>query len=94
MDNETPWTPGPWAALDDGYQHRIVAGGVELAGCNTAGDVSDAVNAANARLIAAAPEMAALLERLAGSLHENMADARGYLCADIRALLAKISKGA
>jgi hypothetical protein len=60
-----PWTPGPWAAdklpLD---RWLIFAGDTNVAGTASAGFGPNnvTIEAANARLIAAAPEMAALLE--------------------------------
>ena len=75
--SETPWTPGPWFAsdwsLDDGPNATTIEsrkhtgstwwpGGVEKV---RIADTADGVNPlADARLIAAAPELAEALEKL------------------------------
>lgn len=62
----TQHTPGPWRAMSDGSIQRDVAmpaGGAAIAYTHHA---DRAVEAANARLIAAAPELLELCERLLG----------------------------
>jgi len=94
MSNETPWTPGPWS--HGGYiGHSGFSVNAMNFGCvaerwedaEYCDDKRRAVMAANARLIAAAPEMAALLERYVEC--EFVSD---LLALDdkARALLAKI----
>lgn len=69
--SKTPWTPGPWVvagadALDvmgSDTQLVAIAAGENYGVWRDAGDDKDAdfINRANARLIAAAPEMAEVL---------------------------------
>lgn len=108
METKTSWTPGPWKAefeaeeefegegLDPSYGRLTVeseSGTVALVG--PLGPVKDDEDRANARLIAAAPDMAALLE-LAVEL-DDVADSDYDACMALekigkaaRALLAKI----
>ena len=72
---DTAWTPGPWPYKPTGDGKRITIGAGLVEGPNgyeVAEVYSDDCNmveaAANARLIAAAPEMAELLEELASDL--------------------------
>jgi len=73
--NKTPWTPGPWILTPCGdilgNRNTRTDNGLVAAMCS---DRKDAEGAANARLIAAAPEMA-----------EVLADLR-RLCSDIPAV--------
>ncbi len=86
MSNKTKWTPGPWSASEWATEYTVSSDPCHYSVCHLEGCNNDA---ANARLIAAAPEMAALLEDLAA--HPNNVAWRGD---EIRALLAKIKKGA
>lgn len=90
---ETQWTPGPWKVHGDETQPVFY-----VHGSNAVCDIrkpdgrfyrSPRETEANARLIAAAPEMAELLERIALTPMQNAAHALDYI-ADARALLAKI----
>lgn len=62
--NKTPWTPGPWILTPCGdilgNRNTRTDNGLVAAMCS---DRKDAEGAANARLIAAAPEMAEVLEQ-------------------------------
>jgi hypothetical protein len=61
MENKTKRTPGPWTAEQDGNIYDIKSGG--FTPCTT--NVIDAeTDAANAALIAAAPELLSLCEEV------------------------------
>ena len=85
--SDTPWKPGPWwlTEEDDGYglKYRVTIPGV------AAFKMSEA---ANARLIAAAPEMAASIEAMVESHHHYVGGPCEVPCefATARALLARI----
>ena len=77
-----PWTPGPWVfyAPDSwsdglGYVRPATADGREIAHHGDS-NRSSAENLANARLIAAAPEMAEALEECANELYEMLDEVR------------------
>lgn len=110
MSHETQWTPGPWS--HGGYiGHSGFSVNAMNFGCvaerwedaEYCDDKRRAVMAANARLIAAAPEMAALLERNQNVIMDALtsghditpaiADDMRAVLAEARALLATI-KGA
>lgn len=63
----TPWTPGPWRAESDGIRPviRALPQNYEIATIHRWAPPNDDSYNANARLIAAAPEMAEALECLA-----------------------------
>ena len=116
MSNETPWTPGPWS--HGGYiGHSGFSVNAMNFGCvaerweaaEHCDDKRREVMAANARLIAAAPEMvellAAMLKHAEGTnvafygVGKRNAMIKAFagqkeLMQAARALLAKISKGA
>jgi hypothetical protein len=56
--NDTTWTPGPWRILE-----QVALRKVRFGVGTSRGVIIDADNEADARLIAAAPEMADILER-------------------------------
>lgn len=58
--NPNPWTPGPWRLVDNRY---VKSGNRPVIYIGNAGN-DERLTDANARLIAAAPEMAEVLERL------------------------------
>jgi len=103
MSNEMQWTPGPWEVTDRTNGHaRLIRSKSALEYSHLAGmEIGKAVVSlcggphecdANARLIVAAPEMAALLERLVADFGGITGGAQST--DDARALLAKIKKGA
>lgn len=82
---EAKHTPGPWEVK--AYPLRIIS----FRPVETSADLEEME--ANARLIAAAPEMKALLERCAERFVESTPDQRDKMQGDIRALLARIDGG-
>lgn len=60
---DTPWTPGPWAVRHDNGAVWVFSKGGDryIAGVEESGDGFVTLTEPNARLIAAAPEMAELL---------------------------------
>lgn len=86
------WTPGPWELdYDKGSTQDILSlkhGGI----CTVrrAGRHGNATFAANARLIAAAPEMASLLGDMLACADAHDADAMSNALSEARALLAEI----
>lgn len=76
---DTPWTPGPWHPISDGYGIEIV----DAAGLSTIASVGAVPDA---DLIAAAPEMAELLERWADGEYRDSNHVQG----DTVRLLARI----
>jgi len=87
------YTPGPWT-IDNGAIYGT-RGLIRPFVASVEDDHNDGETAANARLIAAAPELARLLSRLAGFAAHHASDsamaAGGRdLVADARALLARI----
>lgn len=92
--SKTPWTPGPWVVTDEPGYGRVE--GTQVAGSDgyivalAIGDVEELPHEANARLIAAAPEMA---EVLASIVKMHAIVDRGIAPIDLdkaRALLARI----
>ena len=75
-ETETSFTPGPWAAYDAGSKHRtLISSNCEDYAPTKNGGVFVAVaqgpdNRANARLIAAAPDLYAALEEVTAELAE------------------------
>ena len=97
MENSnTPWTPGPWVAEEADFfgDHNIIladSAGDSSAIAAVVSNLRPALEVANnARLIAAAPEMAEWLERCADWFAGGGVEPD---CDDIRALLAKIKGG-
>lgn len=96
---ETKHTPGPWKAGTTAHSGATLITQIS-AGTSTAGEFCSVLpndcgpkdaaherrHVANARLIAAAPEMADLLQRVAGLFRDTDAP----LGVDARALLARI----
>jgi len=90
------WTPGKWWV---GYSES----GAVVAVVNESGDryfvahINEGYpnaeqSEANARLIAAAPEMAELLDDACAALEMGEAETRSYVALQIRALLARIDQ--
>ena len=98
MSNETQWTPGPWhEGAGNGYGSIFGPEGTrrDSGGLTPIAMINGTLHEdeANARLIAAAPEMAALLERLAANCAADRYVERLTCARDARALLAKIKGG-
>jgi hypothetical protein len=102
----TEWTPGPWkhhlglktewattrGSVRDGY-YVIWDEAETWPVAQLPGSLSNRpeLTEANARLIAAAPEMAELLEEYAALVHSDYCGTREHRrCVDVRALLARI----
>lgn len=93
---DTPWTPGPWIVVD--WDEDVNA--VKQKGAAEADNIAymDPEDEADARLIAAAPEMAELLKRLSewDMLYVNPETGKGivadgpYWQGQIRPLLSRI----
>lgn len=88
------WTPGPWGTLADdgftviGYMPTEPDGEPSMVVISDASaSLPDDTARANARLIAAAPEMAELLEKAS----KHMAIQHKGLIAEIETLLARIN---
>lgn len=60
----TTHTPGPWTVAIEYGQHAVVAGDKVIAFTGRMGAMDDAESEANARLIASAPTLLKLLERV------------------------------
>lgn len=96
---ETKHTPGPWHVEPDQPSHGaalcVVAEGAVIARtpeCGAYGDAEQAIDEANARLIAAAPELAILAEAFVSYLEDNSKSPRrrAACLAEARAVLAKV----
>ncbi|MGV6396947.1 hypothetical protein ACTUVN_002642 [Pseudomonas caspiana] len=70
--SESKFTPGPWEAIENGFTKMAVISGEGHYLTYAAGNdrMTDQVLEANAKLIAAAPDMIAALELIAG-LHDH-----------------------
>lgn len=90
--SETPWTPGPWSDLGpSGFRGTLIVGDSRDAPPDVESDdrlvhtavaevLDDAnANGANARLIAAAPEMVEMLEK-ARRPHQHLEQDCWYCC--------------
>ena len=80
-------TPGPWTALDRGYKSHVTD-----ADMNWGAEIIGPGHAANARLIAAAPELLAVLEQCLPIIdaHRRAALGEGDIAAmNARAAIAK-----
>ena len=96
------WTPGPWE-LGDWWSPpnggvSVLSGNAHIAdvyaGHHHRDDVTKPIGRANARLIAAAPEMAEALERLTTRIHDCHSDVPRsiqIMSDEARALLARIN---
>lgn len=83
------WTPGPWALGEEGSCFRLIhADGIVVADCDYEQIVGAVECDANARLIAAAPELVEALRCLLDDSHSY--ESEGYARDHARALLAKI----
>jgi len=92
MPSETPWTPGPWKTLDGKYGPQIHS---DSETCNhwianLKCESCPAHEDANARLIAAAPQMAELLGKWLRAFSHQDDDAMCQLENPTDALLTKI----
>ena len=82
--SDTPWTPGPWTVVQTGPSDWAVddAGGHYHSGPHAEAD---------ARLIAAAPEMAEMVAEYASLVHSDYCGVREHArCVEARVLLARI----
>jgi hypothetical protein len=98
--SDTPWTKGPWHwRYEEGPQWRLAPGILLVEGGMTDGTpMGDAVDRANASLIAAAPDMAEALEVAIDLIDGDMTglewkQACRDFVASARAIIAK-AKGA
>jgi hypothetical protein len=97
-DSATPWTPGPWKVEDErrirGPRNDLQPNGYLVAAVSPADEpLRRPVDVANARLIAAAPEMAEIMQRLvsARSTQRETAAFAWFDCMnDAGAVLARI----
>lgn len=64
-------TPGPWAVVDCGFDGMDITGDDGRGRVVANMDNADEVDEANVRLVAAAPTMYTLLEKLAREGHEE-----------------------
>ena len=81
----TTYTPGPWSVIDDGIHAHVFIG----AGAFPYGEtIAEEVTQANARLIAAAPELLAALTAAHAAL-DSIYETEGLLTEE-RAALARI----
>ena len=99
--SKTPWTPGPWKLTEQAETWVTNGGGALITKIVSVGSNTGGSKMGNARLIAAAPEMAELLAGLAEfcgkaatSFHlkgcPNMTKAAHERESETRALLARI----
>jgi hypothetical protein len=83
--NETKWTPGPWVV--EGTASATVAarhdGAAEIAEVIATGSMTHGERRANARLIAAAPDLYAALAALAAEV-ETIPDAMARIAPEVR----------
>lgn len=86
----TKWTPGPWKVLRPDQVRGPY--GEWICSCK-GGRHREQKDAANAQLIAAAPEMAEALESIARIIEHNCPKDGAPAAAIARALLAKIGGG-
>ena len=95
---QAPWTPGPWRLGHDGAILGPPGDDDDLGNPSLIGNVREwheqafrNQSLANARLIAAAPEMAELLKQYAGLVHSDYCGSREHRrCVEVRTLLARI----
>lgn len=93
MQNETKFTPGPWFTKREGwstvYVEARIDGGMiqEVAACGPT-DAGQDQQQANARLIAAAPDLYEALESLVDEV-TNHGEADGAILDSARAALTK-----
>lgn len=72
---ENEWTPGPWSVADNGFWVvRGMLSDEKLIAKVAFGDVGYARERANARLIAAAPELFEALAEAKAALHQHYVD--------------------
>jgi hypothetical protein len=88
--NETKHTPGPWilgacAGQVEGPKRELLAGGIDYR-------IPEDVKLANARLIAAAPDLLKALKALLNLLEEHQDEARWYLKGHYNKANAAIAK--
>ena len=92
--SSNPWTPGPWMARHraSGSSSKVAAMRVWTENWVKVASITDtgATTQANARLIAAAPEMAEALEALVGFVEHLGFSAKHGSAGNARALLARI----
>ncbi len=83
--NNAKFTPGPWTIdWDDNGQWYVNIGGLSVSGNALQGDSGECVESANARLIAAAPDMYLVLTDIRDFLRSH-----GYDTRLVRAVLDK-----
>lgn len=90
-------SPAPWSAEDPGDEHQTLVI-VSRSGTDDAEDIAEVSlqrsdihpnQRANARLIAAAPELLAACEALVKLLHADSTTGGGHAVADARAAIAR-----
>jgi hypothetical protein len=64
-------TPGPWMVTSDGRKVYVDPNGLKPNGCYSVAQLFGPDGTANARLIAAAPELLAVCKRMLAASHEG-----------------------
>lgn len=87
---ETKHTPGPWCLDDDGF---VYGEGFIVSDPHSSPDIDPDEREANARLIAAAPELLAALQWFCACMHDDSVDDMGKFINEMesraRAAIAK-----
>lgn len=89
MSERAKHTPGPWYVMAGMPSNVLSAGGLRVARCDFDGNFDSAEARANAKLMAAAPDMFAALEAWTDWLDKYGKDFHGPCIDDARAALAK-----
>lgn len=91
IESKHSFTPGPWELrYTDSYEYKVYAGSIvsdDFARIATASDLFDDNGEANARLIAAAPDLLYVAELVVSWLDEE--EGAHALCDKARAAIAK-----